>query len=253
MGNIRIVLSASKIDTYKQCARRYWYQYIKKLPRQKLNVYQIRGKFVHVILEEWVLLLMEGVPCREAMRVAYVKVYNSWRNSRIKSLSVLKIQDIKQWLRPFIAQYERQPFTPLEVEQDIGFEYRGIKLNGKFDRIDKIDSDTIKIIDYKAVSSPSNLKPLQLALYHLSVKHGSLRKKYGDKQIETAYVLLKHKLREKVFRFTREELEQVLDELEDIAERILGDKEFRPCEKVGLCRYCDYYFECIPKNPMWKL
>ena len=46
------IQSPSSINTYKQCPRKYYYQYIEKLPT-KPSIYLISGKIVHKILEEF--------------------------------------------------------------------------------------------------------------------------------------------------------------------------------------------------------
>src|SRR3989338_3540465 len=46
------MLSPSSINLYNQCPRKYYYSYIEKLPT-KPNIYLVRGKIVHSILEEF--------------------------------------------------------------------------------------------------------------------------------------------------------------------------------------------------------
>ncbi|MBT5924231.1 hypothetical protein HOH30_00735 [Candidatus Woesearchaeota archaeon] len=46
------VESPSSINTFKQCKRKYYYNYIKKLPGVP-NIHQVRGNMVHTILENF--------------------------------------------------------------------------------------------------------------------------------------------------------------------------------------------------------
>ena len=44
--------SPSSINTYKQCPRKHFYQYILNLPT-KPSIYLIRGSIVHEVLEKF--------------------------------------------------------------------------------------------------------------------------------------------------------------------------------------------------------
>src|SRR3989338_2266955 len=46
------IQSPSSINTYKQCPRKYYYQYMKKLPT-KASIHLVRGKLSHSVLEDF--------------------------------------------------------------------------------------------------------------------------------------------------------------------------------------------------------
>ena len=46
------VESPSSINTFKQCKRKYYYQYIEKLPTLP-NIHQVRGNIAHSVLEDF--------------------------------------------------------------------------------------------------------------------------------------------------------------------------------------------------------
>src|SRR3989344_6726125 len=51
--------SPSSINTFKQCPRKYHYQYVQKLPT-KANIHQIRGNIAHSTLESFYDLDLES-------------------------------------------------------------------------------------------------------------------------------------------------------------------------------------------------
>lgn len=232
--------SASRISTYKQCPRKYYYRYIKHLPTLDHWPHLIKGNFAHAVLERWVLRLMDGEEPRSAMSAAYqeTKKSDEFRGKVEKFL-----EEIKPWLKGTVRVYEKRKFCPACAEEKVSFKYRKIKVTGRIDRIDNIDSRKIKILDYKSSKNSNYLTPLQLGIYNIGVKYGSLKDVYGQKEVETAYVLLRQEMKEVPYSFTEEQLEGILEEIEEVIDQIGAEKTWEPCPS-NLCQYCDYFVPC---------
>jgi len=232
--------SASKLTTYKQCPRKYFYRYIKKLPVFDHWPHLIKGNFAHAVLERWVIRLMNEEEPRAAMAAAYkdTKVSDDFRGKVEKFL-----EEIKPWLKQALIAYEATHFNPAAIEEKVSFKYRKIEVTGRVDRIDNIDSRKIKIIDYKTSKNADYLTPLQLGIYNIGVKYGSLKELYGQKEVETAYVLLRHKMKEIPYSFSEEQLEEILTQIETVMDAIGTDKTWEICESQ-LCQLCDYFVPC---------
>jgi RecB family exonuclease len=157
------------------------------------------------------------------------------------------LEEIKPWLKHAVYTYEEQKFQPLATEEKVSFRYRNIIMTGRVDRIDHVGPGTVKIVDYKSSKNPDYLTPTQLGIYHIGVKYGSLSDVYGKKGVETAYVLLRHDMKETPYTFTVEQLEDILDQIEEVSEQIQTDTEWEP-KPSKLCQYCDFFVPCTQER-----
>lgn len=153
------------------------------------------------------------------------------------------LEEIQPWLKQAMAQYETCTFQPLMAEETVRFRYRNIMITGRIDRVDQTGPNAVKVVDYKSSKDPSYLTPLQLGMYHMGVKYGSLKDQYGDKDVETTYVLLRHDMKEMPYTFSIEDLEGFLDKIEEVSEQIQNETEW-PAKPSNLCKFCDYYVPC---------
>lgn len=240
MGKKKVKLSASKITTYQQCPRKYYYRYIKRLPVFDFWSHLIKGNFAHDVLEVWVDRIMKGEDPRDAMQAAFKDTATS-ENYQGKVEKFL--EEIKPWLKKAVFAYEQKHFQPLAVEETVSFRYRNVVVVGRVDRIDYLGPQTIKIVDYKTTKNPNYLSDLQLGIYHIGVKYGSLSGQYGKKAVETSYVLLRHDMRETPYTFTVADLENILDEIEEVSGQIDCDTTWEP-KPSNLCQYCDFFVPC---------
>ena len=237
--------SHSKIATYKQCPRKYKYRYIERIKTSERWPHLVKGNFTHDVLEIWINSVMRGAEPKAALQEAFKVCRES---AKYQSFGIEKyIDEIRPWLKDAYADYAKRRYVPLAVEQSVKFKYRGIIMSGRIDRIDHINDRTIKIIDYKTSKDAQYLTDLQVGIYHMAVKYGSLKPKYGDKDVETAYVLLRHGLKEKPYTFTVEDLDGFLDEIELVVDQIMTDKVWEP-RPSHMCQYCDYFVPCMEER-----
>lgn len=236
--------SVSRVTTYKQCPRKYYYRYIKKLPVFDFWPQLIKGNFAHFVLDNWVRRLINGENPRECMVAAYeeTKVLKEFRGKVDKFL-----EEIKPWLRQAVIDYEVRQFQPAAAEEKVSFRYHKFIVNGRIDRIDVISPTKVKIVDYKTTKNSDYLTTMQLGVYHIGVKYGSLKEQYGTKDIETAYILLRQDMREIPYVFREDELEAILTEVEEAVDLIESDTTWEP-KPSKLCQYCDFFVPCTQER-----
>lgn len=243
---IDINLSPSKISCYKQCPRRYYYNYIKKMPQMKWP-HSLKGNIAHDILEHWVKEgIMKGKKPDDAMQESF----DFLRQGKYAEATEETIEEVVPWLHAAVKNFEDESFKPVEVEQFIEFTYRGVRLRGRLDRIDELDNRTIEVVDYKSSKNPKYLTAAQLGFYHIAVQYGNLSPKYGDKDIVASYVLLRHDMKKMPYTFQPKDIDKLLTNMEKVADSIRHETRWDP-KKSRLCNTCDFYTTCMKDTGEW--
>ncbi|MBD3164129.1 Dna2/Cas4 domain-containing protein [Candidatus Woesearchaeota archaeon] len=262
------VQSPSSINTYRQCPRRYYYQYVLRLPTRP-SIHLLRGTIVHAVLENFFSLdpsTLSNDEYRFGIR-AYIQacLFKEWKN-RKKELRKLGLSDpeLEQYLiesQEMVISFADKFSDKLELklssgiginkafellkpemEQDMGNDE--LMIRGRIDAIHRDSSRTL-ILDYKT-SNKDEISPeyrLQLGIYSLMYKlnYGIMPDKaginflkFGEKFIDVSNELLDEA--EKEIKFVHE-----MTSSENIADY--------PRKESGLCKWhsgqCDFYDECM--------
>ncbi len=187
------VESPSSINTFKQCARKYYYQYLLKLPTVP-NIHQVRGNIVHSVLENFynidITQLDENnfhLKIREIIQKLCLHYWQQYK-PQLTSLKLNQDQErfyfeetmlmLLNWANHFIDDVTKTKqlrnisvqeafllLTPIR-EHEFLSEKHAVK--GFVDAIHQVDGE-IHILDYKTNSSfefKDSIK-LQLAIYSL--------------------------------------------------------------------------------------
>ena len=199
--------SPSSINTFKQCQRKYYYQYIEKLPT-KPSIHLVRGNIVHSTLEDFYDIDVSSftkenysLKFKEAIqRLLFFqwKQYHEKLNELNLSQDQLKfyfeesmlmtLNWHNQFLRDFNKKLESNGHSILQAFQDLTpvreLEYRSEEkqVRGFIDAIHHF-GDEVHIVDYKT-NARSDLKDsimLQLSIYAMmhQEKHGKIPEKVG--------------------------------------------------------------------------
>ncbi|MBU0456692.1 MAG: PD-(D/E)XK nuclease family protein [Nanoarchaeota archaeon] len=265
------VESPSSINTFKQCQRKYYYQYVKKLPTIP-NIHQIRGNIAHSTLENLydidVSLFNEENYETKFKEAIQKLLFFYWKKyePKLKTLNLNKDQErfyfeetmlmVMNWINHFIKEIDKlmkeknislqeafQQLTPIREQKYVSDNY---SVQGFIDAIHLIEEE-VHIVDYKTNANfefKDSIK-LQLAIYSLLYfeKHGKLPSKVG-------VFFLRHKLK----------LMNVEEELLELAKREIGliHSHTSITEKISdyprcitpLCKWstgkCDFYEVCKP-------
>ncbi len=265
------VESPSSINTFKQCTRKYYYQYIARLPTLP-NVHQVRGTIAHAALEDFyemstAMLTADNYPqkCRGHIQSLF---FHHWfkHKKQLGMLQLTKDQErfyfeetllmLMNWVTHFIedmgllrkqkalsAQDAFRQLTPIREQR---FKSDHYSVQGFVDAIHHIEGE-VHIIDYKTNAS-LELKEenkLQLAIYSLLYFE-----KYGKMPHKVGIFFLRHKL--KLMKVDSELLELAKREIELVHKHTSKKEHIEDYPRCTgpLCKWssgqCDFYDTCKP-------
>lgn len=204
----RRIESPSSILAYRQCPRKYYYQYLEHRPTSK-NVHTIKGNFVHEVLDEFFQQppeIKDEIYMEQSvvhMRNLFDKKWNIAKSEFVKigiSLSetrqiyVETLAMVSLWLQNFLIRLVSlnipmseafKQLTPMREQEFVSNNYA---VKGYVDVIEQNGNDA-RIMDYKTSSKPelSEEYKLQLSIYALLYKE-----RYGILPKEVGIYFLKH-------------------------------------------------------------
>jgi len=247
-------LSVSSIDTFKSCAKKYYYRYIEKvkIERKTWNFTEF-GSCAHRILELFHEKADQSTPESEypsIMKTCFVEAVKEF-NFAVLSEDVWSPDGNKKgilYLREMMQEYLeliRKTGMPNVVSNELAFQLKleeGALIRGYIDRIDKIEEGVYKVIDYKTSKNPKYLKDFQLLVYA-----NAIREVYPDtKKVIGSFMLLKHDFKEVEYEFTNFDLDECMDEVMKNLDLIRVEKNWVK-KPTRLCDWCDYKSICIEK------
>jgi len=264
------VQSPSSINTYKQCPRKYYYQYIEKI-ETKTNIHQLRGTIVHSVLDNFYNLNLPG-PEEDYQKYFTESIQKLlvfyWKKAQqeLDSLGLNSDQKlfyfeetmfmVMNWVKFFLNDLTKEmsgnlplkeSFFKLTPIREQKFQSESYSVQGFIDAIHFYDSD-IHIIDYKtnAKQEITEEQKLQLGIY--SLLYNEKYQKYPSK---VGIFFLRNKL--KLLDFNEELINLAKEEIRLIHLNTLSDNiQDYPCKLSPLCKWssgcCDFYKICNPHN-----
>lgn len=234
-------LSVSKVKTFKDCAAKFRFNYIEKLPKKEWD-FHVFGKYLHEILETYYKILIAGSTDAPnvILTASWKQAFANWK-PKLTNDQVVEAKKICQEFLQTLAADDNQP-TVLAAEDNFYIDIDGkILLNGFIDRV-QIDPDgVLHVTDYKTTKNKKYLKNdfFQLLTYAfvMCLRDPSLKKVRGS------YILLRHNFDIIVRDFERDEIMAVEKTFLSYGESINAEKLFRP-NPTPLCNYCDFIEHC---------
>ncbi|MBW2967954.1 PD-(D/E)XK nuclease family protein [Candidatus Woesearchaeota archaeon] len=262
------VQSPSSINTYRQCPRKYFYQYVIKLPTRE-NIHCVRGNVVHEALEHFFTLepgTVDPMAWKKDLSCHLKKMFDSaWRRAgkRLKTVGLLddqlefyyeeSVQMLANWLTHFFGDLEKELKTgkgfveafkklaPHAMEKQ--YKDQELMVRGFIDVVHK-DGDDIILVDYKTSKKAEVTEEyrLQLGIYALLYE-----REHGHYPSRLGIWFLKHKpiyinVDPKLIKFAESEIELIHFATE--SERIAD----YPKKESGLCKWstgqCDFFDVC---------
>jgi putative RecB family exonuclease len=165
-------LSYTQISQYQTCPLSYKLQYIDGL-RPKDKWYFSFGSTLHLCTEYFFRVKVPPPPSLEALLGFYE---TKWLSQGYESAEEeAKYRAYGREILTRFWQIHHPDFRmPLAVEHMFYVDVEGVKLRGYIDRVDKLDSGGLAIVDYKTSQNLFTVddlaKDLQLTLYHLAVQ-----------------------------------------------------------------------------------
>lgn len=262
------IQSPSSINTFKQCPRKYFYQYILELPTGD-NIHQARGNIVHSALEHFFQININHIDEKnyeKQLKIAMQELLiHHWKaeNERLNKFNMPQekiteffedtLHMLMSWTELFCKKIKaaKKPFheafaylTPI-AEQHFMSEKYGIQ--GYIDAIE-IQDGYIRIMDYKTSSGDELTDEyiLQLAIYALLYYE-----KYNKFPDEAGLYLLRHG--EKTIKADEKLLELAKKECLAIHKNTQSEEiDDYPINQSQLCKWssgqCDFHNICFKQK-----
>ena len=261
--------SPSSINVYKQCPRRYYYQYILKYPT-KPSIHLLRGSIIHEVLENFFSLDISGFdPLDYGMGMKnFVSAHliRLWKKNKSKlmafGLAPLDLEDYlldsQMMLNGFVSSFcnKMDPLvksglslkeaflhlSPRVEEEIVSIE---LSVRGYIDAVHERSGEVI-LMDYKTSNKDeiTDSYRLQLAIYALLYME-----RYGIKPAKVGINFLK--FGEKLLEVDEPLIQYARQEILFVHERTVSkDINDYPKNPGPLCKWsngkCDFYEACRP-------
>ena len=235
-------LSFSQIDTFNSCPLKYGYRYIMKVPTPQHHAANF-GTSIHETLKDFYWTLMdrgEDSASLDLMNELYDKNWIAHGYESKDHEEARKKQGTKM-LEQFYNS-NREPWViPTFIERNFHLKVGDYMLNGRIDRIDKLDDGFYEVIDYKTGKSKTRLSKenkLQLYIYALACRDVF---NIPVKKLTLYFLDDGEKL--------SLNLSKGYDELDSVRDDVLAyiaqikESDFTPTPGF-LCSFCDYRLIC---------
>jgi len=262
------IQSPSSINIYKNCPRRYYYQYVAGLPTRE-NIHSVKGKLAHTILEKFFDIDIKHFNDQEYKKELSYYMKNLFNACWLKSLESFEnvgavekdMTEAKQEIAEMLANWLQNFFERIDKEEDFKTAFKKFKpvereaeyisenhmVKGFMDVIEDVDGE-IKIIDYKT-SKSLELTPeykLQLGIYALLY-----REKHGKLPHKISVWFLRD--REVIVNVEPGMIDDVIKEIKEIHFRTESKSiDDYPKSVSRLCKWstgqCDFYEECFKRQ-----
>jgi CRISPR/Cas system-associated exonuclease Cas4 (RecB family) len=259
------IQSPSSINTFKQCPRRYYYNYILKVPTDIFSIHLVRGNIAHEALEDFfnkvdISTISSSHYDFELRIILQNLLKQKWDAAKPKldKIDLTKdqlefyreetIQMTNNWLNNFLKKLKertdsyglKESFNAIKPLTEVYYLSENYKVRGYIDAVHEIDGEVI-LMDYKT-SKREKMTPeykLQLAIYALLYEE-----KHGKKPDIVGVDFLRHKSHH--LKVDQELVDFAKLECRFIQEQTISEDIEDYSKKKGfLCNYCDFYEHCF--------
>ncbi len=237
--------SHSAISSFQSCPQAYEFRYIKKLPEAFTSIELHMGRQVHEVLRWGYDKKDSGVQpdLQEAIHLYKNKFYQA-QSERIRIIKSGYNQDdyFQQGKNLLENFFNRILFS--DTSQTISLEHSftisidgQIKYRGVIDRLAKLESDMIRVTDFKTGKAGQPLEDMQLPSYALYV--------FDQYQPETIELCIEDLKGERTLTapFNQSDIIGIKEELLKNIGNILQAETFSPHPSI-LCQWCGYQNIC---------
>ncbi len=202
--------SVTNINTYLKCPLRFYYQYVLNL-REKPDLLdepesrQI-GNFIHSLLEEAFkkfVLKKPDISCefKKYFFDLFETMFRETFQKTMKSDSFLLKKIIRFRLERFLAEEESRPIQKIllvegKFKEKINLSGREFNFVLKIDRIDKLNDDSLLIIDYKTGGTESKPRDIE-RIREFGFSRPALKRTVGSFQMPLYLYFVRRKQSEK--------------------------------------------------------
>jgi len=234
-------LSYSRLSRFEQCPLSFKLHYIEKR-RAEPGLPLRFGKAVHAVLE---VLVREHVEEERVGPLSEERAVELWQEAwaREEMTGVEVFQEGLEILQRFVQdQGTLDGHDVLAVEQEFRLPVGPFTVLGFIDRVDRVDDETVEVIDYKTnrmlFTRAEVDSSLQLSLYESAVR----RIWPWVRNVKLTFNMLRHGVRQETTR-TPEQLEAAHRYMETMGRMTEEATEF-PARLNPNCIYCDHKHGC---------
>ena len=185
-------LRQSMVTSYVQCPKKFYAQYEDGL--NESSIFTKMGTAIHGALEDVMTIYKteNKYPKQDKIEAILTKW---WLDHGINDKDhFIKYKDM---LSDYVQRVQHDDIQIIGIEHEFETEIDGIPLTGTIDRIDRIDEDTIMVIDYKSNMMPFSRadidESIQFHQYAMALNTPKIKKEVGGfKHIICRYEMLRH-------------------------------------------------------------
>ena len=234
-------LSYSRLSRFEQCPLSFKLHYIDK--RQAEPGVPLRfGKAVHAVLETLLREHMEQEREGALSEERAVALWQeAWAAGELSGLAVFEagLAILRSYVR---RQGHVDHQDVLAIEKRFELEVGPFTVLGFIDRVDRVDDETVEVIDYKTnrllFTREEVDSSLQMSLYHLAAR----QLWPWAKRVRLTFDMLRHDLRMTTER-DEEQLAAAVAYVETMGRMTEEAREF-PARLNANCVYCDHRQDC---------
>ncbi|AZS49240.1 putative DNA repair protein [Bacillus phage vB_BpsS-140] len=242
-------LRQSMVGTYLQCPKKFYETYEEGLNEE--SKYTRMGTAVHGVMEDYFIAIGEG------KSVDVDQLFRDWW----EKYGPTGLEDYiacKTMVSNYLDRTDKNP-NIIALEYEFTTTINGIPVSGTIDRIDRVDENTIRIIDYK-----TNLRPftdaelaesVQFQMYVLAVLQDEIKEQLGGfDTVVCTYEMLRLGYQQSIM-FKPQELENFAEWLSIIWTKMLTGMDRKPtinkyCSFCSIKHKCATYKDIVNNDPI---
>ena len=236
-------LSYNKLQTFGECALKYRFAYIERLPRPPIAALAFHRRLHAALAKYHFFARRDGVVREEELLAAYADICEVSRNPETQETK--QYREGKDILQRYCQAENQKGRVPAYLEHTLTFAFGPYTLTGKIDRIDFTNSKSYSIVDYnldrQLPKENAAEASRQLSFYQLLVSEG-----LGVEAEDVRLYFLRHGV-EQVSCRSRLDMRATVEWIDATAGAIHREKRWQPSEGNG-CRTCAFQQHCPAKT-----
>ena len=236
-------ISYNKLHTFGECALKYRFAYIERLPRPPIAALAFHRRLHAALAKYHFFAKRDGLVREEELLAAYAQLWETDRNPDVQETKAY--QEGEAILRRYCQTENQKRRVPAYLEHPLKVAFGPYTLTGKIDRLDFTDSKAYSIVDYKLdrqlPKENAAETSRQLSFYHLLVMEG-----LGVAVADVRLYYLRHGVEQIACR-DRASLRETVEWIDATATAIHQEKRWEPKEGSG-CRTCAFQSQCPAKT-----
>ena len=237
-----ITWSASRLKTYLECKRKYYYRYIQKIQAKQEDELN-EGLFLHSLLDH-LHKEKNSYESKEEMQKKLDMLLDTllpFDDAKIVYQKLLWKEKLKGFVESQVEHFKAN-WKVVEREKEFSGEIGGLRFKGRIDRIDQNDTDTL-VIDYKSgsIAEANKTKNLEnLSDFQMSIYNRILNSKYQNISLAFIKILEQGEI---------EEITALEEKNELLAQHIIDLKQTKnfvakKTDDLQKCKWCEFALMC---------